>query len=91
MPAEPRRLVLDQVHTRHVSRLFQAHDVEDRRSYVGQHTVLHLGMLVLRYIDKGNGVQRVSRVGRAVLVDGIVGITVVSNDDGFVAGFVIQP
>ena len=77
-------ILLNQVLARHVSRLGQTHDVQDGRSHVGQHAVLHLGVLVRRHVDEGHGVQRVGRVGRAVGVQGVVGIAVVGDDDDLV-------
>ena len=55
-------LISNQVLARHVSRLCQTHDVQDRRSHVGQYAVLHLSVLVRCHVDEGHGVQRVSRV-----------------------------
>ena len=55
--------------------------MEDGRSYVGQHTVLYLSILVVRHVNEGHRVQRVSSVGRTVGVQSVVGITVVGDDD----------
>ena len=77
-----RRLVLNQVLTSHIGRLFQAHDVEDRRSHVGKDTIGNLSRLVLivTYIDERNRVQRVGSIRSAIRVNCVIGITVVSNE-----------
>ena len=77
-------VVLNQTLAGHVGGLLQSHDVQDAGSNVGQTAVLHGGAVVVGHVDEGHGVQRVSGVGRAVGVDGVVGITVVGNDDGLV-------
>ena len=81
---EIQSIVADKAFARHVGRLLQSHDVEDGGSNVGQAAVLHGGAVVVGHVDEGHGVQRVSGVGRAVGVDGVVGIAVVGNDDGLV-------
>ena len=43
------------------------------------------GLNAVRYHYDGHGVERVCRVGRAVGVDGVVGIAVVSDHDNLVA------
>lgn len=50
-------LVFDKVVTRHFIGLLETHDVKDRRCYVGKDTVLYLGVLILRHVDKGHGVE----------------------------------
>ena len=55
--------------------------MQDGRSYIRQYTVLYLSILIGRDINKRNGIQRVGRIRRTVLVQGMVGITVVGNDD----------
>ena len=82
--AKLRKSLLNQVLARHVSRLCQTHNVQDGRSHVGQYAILHLSVLVRCHVDEGHGVQRVSRVGGAVFVDGVVGIAVVGDDDDLV-------
>ena len=77
-------LIADEALACHVLWLFQTHDVQDGGSHVGQSTVLYGGRVVVGHVDKGNGIQRMSGVGRAVGIDGIVGITVVGNDDSLV-------
>ena len=51
------KLILNEVLTRHIGRLLQTHDVQDRGSNVGQATVLHCGAVVVGHIDEGDGVQ----------------------------------
>ena len=58
--------------------------MQDRRSDVGQTTVLHRCRVVVGDVDKRHRVQRVGGVGCTVIVDGVVGITVVGNDDGLI-------
>ena len=79
-----RSIVADEAFASHVGRLLQPHDVEDGGSHVGQTTVLHRCRIVVGHIDERHGVERVSRVGRSIGVDGVVGITVVGDDDGLV-------
>ena len=55
--------------------------MEDGRSHVGKTTVLHLCTVVVRDVDERNRVEGVCRVWSAVRVDGVVGISVVGNDD----------
>ena len=50
-------LVFDKVVTRHFIGLLESHDVKDRRCYVGKDTILYLGVLILRHVDKGHGVE----------------------------------
>ena len=50
-------LVFDKVVTRHFIGLLETHDVKDRRCYVGKDTILYLGVLILRHVDKGHGVE----------------------------------
>ena len=45
-------LVCDKILTSHISWLFQAHDMKDRRSYVGQTTILHCCRIVVCNIDE---------------------------------------
>lgn len=45
-------VVHNQVLTSHVGRLFQTHDVEDRRSNVGQTSVLHGSAVVVGHVDE---------------------------------------
>ena len=59
--------------------------MEDAGSHVGQDAILHLRILIRGHVDEGNGVRGMCRVGRAVGIDGMVGIAVVGGDDGFVA------
>ena len=79
-----RSIVADEAFAGHVGRLLQSHDMEDGGSHVGQTTVLHCGRIVVGHIDERHGVERVSRVGRSIGVDGVVGITVVGDDNGLV-------
>ena len=67
-------LVLNQVAACHFLRLLQSHDVQDGGSYVGQHAVGNLCLLVLRDVDEGHRIERVGRVGGAVGIDGIVAL-----------------
>ena len=50
------RLVIYKTFARHFLGLPQTHDVEDGRSDIGQDTVPHLCVLILRHIDEGNRV-----------------------------------
>ena len=79
------KLILYQALASHLLRLIQAHDVQDAGSHVGQYAVLYGDALAVGDVDEGHGVERVRRVGCAVGVDGIVGVAVVGDDDGFVA------
>lgn len=72
-------LVFDKVVTRHLIGLLESHDVKDRRCYVGKDTILYLGVLILRHVDKGHGVERVGSVGSAICILCIVGIAVVGD------------
>ena len=60
--------------------------MEQRGGHVGQPAVLHFGRIVVRHIDERHRIERVGRVGRAVFVDGVVGIAMVGDDDGLIAG-----
>lgn len=71
----------NQVFTSHFSRLLHTQNMQDGRSYIRQYTVLYLSILIGRNINKRNGIQRVGRIRRTVLVQGMVGITVVGTDD----------
>ena len=44
---------------------------EDGRSYIRQYTVLYLSILIGRDINKRNGIQRVGRIRRTILVQGM--------------------
>ena len=68
----------------HVGGLLETHDVEEAGCDVCEDAVLDLGALVLRDIDEGHGVEAVGGVGRAVGVDGVVGVAVVGDDDDLV-------
>ena len=74
-------VVLDEVLARHVLRLLQPHDVEDRRSHVGESSVLNGSRVVVCDVDERYRVQRVGCVRCAVLVDCVVGVAVVGYDD----------
>ena len=65
----------------HFSRLLPPIICRDGRSYIRQYTVFYLSILFGRDIKQTERVQRVSRIRRTVLVQGMVGITVVGNDD----------
>ena len=58
--------------------------MQDAGSHICQYTVLYLSILVLCYIDERNSIQGVRRIGSSVGIQGIVGISVVGNDDGLV-------
>ena len=58
--------------------------MQDRRSDVREDTVLYLSGLVLGNVNERNRIQGVCRVRRAILVQGVVGVTVVSDDDNLV-------
>ena len=60
--------------------------MEDAGCYVGQYAVLDGDALAVGDVDEGHGVERVGRVGCAVGVEGIVGVAVVGDNDGLVAG-----
>ena len=59
--------------------------MQDRRSDISQTAVLNRCRVIVRNIDKRNGVQRVSRIRCSIWVDGIVGIAMIGNDDSLVA------
>jgi hypothetical protein len=65
--------------TRHFLGLFQPHDVENGRGHVGQDTVLQLRVPVPCHIDDGNRIDGVCRVGRAVVIEGMVCVAVVGE------------
>ena len=77
---------MDEAFACHLCRLRQSHDVEDGRCHIGQDSVLHGCILVLSHINEWNRVERVGCVRSSVWVDGVVSISVVCDDDGFVAG-----
>ena len=81
MPLLGSLVVRNEVLARHVGRLLQTHDVEDRGSHVGEASVTHGSRVVVGDVDEGHGVERVGGVGCAVGVDGVVGVAVVGNDD----------
>ena len=58
--------------------------MQDRRSYVSQYTVLNLGVLVCSNVNERNGVQRVGSIRSTILIQSMVGITVVGDDDYFI-------
>ena len=59
--------------------------MQDRRSDIGQDTVFHFCIFVFCHVYKRNRVQGVSRVGSTVFVERVIGITVVGDDDYFIA------
>jgi len=59
--------------------------MEDGRSHVGKDAVLHSRVAVLCHVDERDRVGGVGGVGRAVVVDGMVGVAVVGSDDDFIA------
>ena len=79
------QLIHNQVLACHLLGLLQAHDMENTGRHVGQNAVLHLCRLIIGHIDKRHGVERMGRVGRTIVVNGVVGITVVGNDNSLVA------
>ena len=62
--------------------------MQDARRYIGQDAILHLCALICRDVNERHGVERVSRIGRAVRIDRVVGVAVVSDDNRLVVGFV---
>ena len=54
--------LLNQILTIHFGRLWQAEDVEDRWSHIGQPTFFYLGILVRCNLNKRNLSQRVSGI-----------------------------
>ena len=77
-------LILHQRLTGHLGRLLQAHKVEHRGCYVCQDTIIDL-RYPIRHNNDRHGIQRVGGIGRAIGVDSVVGITVVSNLNNLVA------
>ena len=77
-------LSVDEVLACHLGGLSETHDVENRGCDVGEDTVGDPGVFVLGDVDAGYGVERVSRVGCAVGVDGVIGVAVVCDDDDLV-------
>ena len=59
--------------------------MQNRRSYVSQYTVLNLGVLVCSNVNERNGIQRVGSIRSTILIQSVVGITVVGDDDYFIA------
>lgn len=58
--------------------LFEPHQVEDRRRYVGQDTVADRFHAVGNHDDR-HRIERMGRIGRAVGIDRIVGVAVIGD------------
>ena len=58
--------------------LFEPHQVEDRRGYVGQDTVADRFHAVGNHDDR-HRIERMSRIGRAVGIDRIIGVAVIGD------------
>ena len=58
--------------------LFEPHQVEDRRRYVGQDTVADRFHAVGNHADRDR-IARMGRIGRAVGIDRIVGVAVIGD------------
>ena len=58
--------------------LFEPHQVEDRRGYVGQDTVADRFHAVGNHDDR-HRIERMGRIGRAVGIDRIVGVAVIGD------------
>ena len=61
--------------------LFEPHQVEDRRGYVGQDTVADRFHAVGNHDDR-HRIERMSRIGRAVGIDRIIGVAVIGDLHG---------
>lgn len=68
--------------TGHFRGLRQIHGLEQRRSHIGKSAILHFCVLIVADEDERHRIQRMGRVGRAVGIEGVVGIAVVGYDDG---------
>ena len=60
--------------------LFEPHQVEDRRRYVGQDTVADRFHAVGNHDDR-HRIERMGRIGRAVGIDRIVGVAVIGDEN----------
>ena len=61
---------MNQIVSCHLGGLLQAEDMAERGSYIGENTILQLGIEVLAAdIYERHGVERVRRVRRAVCVE----------------------
>ena len=65
--------------------LWQIHNLQDAWSHIGEATGVDDEFGILGDVDDRHGVQRMCGVGSAVSVDGVVGITMVGDDDDFIA------
>ena len=71
-------LHLDKSLAGHLLGLGKSHELEHRRSHVGQDAVVHR-LHAVRHHNDGHRVERVRRVGRTVGVDGVVGVALAAS------------